>query len=70
MALKLRRQADVITNENLSHLRSTRQPEPLRTGAGSFKRVLGSAHTGNSARLTVSVREAPRGARLVEDEPR
>src|SRR5438270_13151296 len=48
MALKLRRQAEVITNENLAHLDSRRDPKPLRPGAGSFKRVLGSsprAHT-------------------------
>jgi len=42
MALKLRRQAEMITNENLPHRSSERHPRPLRTGAGSLKRVLGS----------------------------
>ena len=30
------------TNENLPRRRSKRHPDPLRTGAASFKRVLGS----------------------------
>src|SRR5918996_3482037 len=38
---KLRRRAEVITNKNLSHRSSSRHPEPLGTGADSFKRVLG-----------------------------
>jgi hypothetical protein len=41
MALKLRRQAGMITNENLRNRSSRRQPAPLGTGADSFKRVLG-----------------------------
>src|SRR6266516_1662089 len=44
MALKLRRQAEMIINENLSHRSARRHRDPLRTGAGSFKRVLGSGH--------------------------
>src|SRR6266446_5951238 len=43
MALKLRRQAEMITNENLSPRSSRRHPDPLGTGAGSFKRMLDSA---------------------------
>ena len=42
MALKLRRQAEVFTNESLAHRISTCPPDGLGTGAGSFKRVLGS----------------------------
>ena len=43
MALKLRRQTEVITDENLAHRRARRHPRPLGTGADSFKRVLDSA---------------------------
>jgi hypothetical protein len=43
MALKLWRRAELITNDNLSHCSLRRHPTPLRTGADSFKRVLGSA---------------------------
>ena len=42
MALKLRRQAGMITNKMLAHRNSRRDPEPLGTGAGSFKRLLGA----------------------------
>ena len=41
MALKLRRQAGVFTNGILLHRMSGRPPDSLRTGADSFKRVLG-----------------------------
>ena len=33
----------MITNENLAHRSSARHPQPLGTGADSFKRVLGCA---------------------------
>src|SRR6266550_6738659 len=42
MALKLRRPAGMITKGILSHRASGRPPDVLRTGAGSFKRLLGS----------------------------
>jgi hypothetical protein len=43
MALKLRRQAGMFTNESLQHRTSRCHLDLLRTGAASFKRVLGSA---------------------------
>jgi hypothetical protein len=43
MALKLRRGLEVITNGMLAHGISGRPADVLRTGAGSFKRVLGCA---------------------------
>ena len=45
MALKLRRRAEMVTNEDLLHRSGTRHPRLLRTGADSFKRVLGSVST-------------------------
>jgi hypothetical protein len=42
MALKLRRRLEVFTNGILQHRMFRRDPEPLGTGADSFKRVLGS----------------------------
>jgi hypothetical protein len=41
MAFKLRRRAEMITNENLPNRNSRRNRNPLGTGAVSFKRVLG-----------------------------
>src|SRR5712664_884699 len=41
MALKLRRQAEMITTENLPHRNCWWQSDWLGTGAASFKRVLG-----------------------------
>src|SRR5712692_9018155 len=43
MALKLRRRVGVFTNGILPHRISGRPLDLLRTGADSFKRVLGSA---------------------------
>jgi hypothetical protein len=40
MALKLRRQAGMFTNESLQHRTSRCHLDLLRTGAVSFKRVL------------------------------
>src|ERR671924_1765069 len=53
MALKLRRRIRRFTNESLSPLRSPRQLDSVRTGAGSFKRLLGRAlpRTGAISRL-------------------
>src|SRR6267378_4954371 len=42
MALKLRRQAEMITNENLPHRNCWWQSDWLGTGAASFKRLLGA----------------------------
>src|ERR1041385_5363191 len=50
MALKLQRRAEMITSENLLHRRLRRHPDQLRTGAGSFKRLLGSPYKTPSAR--------------------
>src|SRR5436309_2197541 len=41
MALKLRRRTGMFTMQNITRS-SARHPNPLGTGAGSFKRVLGS----------------------------
>src|SRR5919204_5679020 len=41
MALKLRRRIRTFTNVSLSLRNSVCQPDSLRTGAASFKRVLG-----------------------------
>jgi len=46
MALKLRRRAEVFTNGILPHRTRGRPPDRLRTGAGSFKRLLGSFSPG------------------------
>src|SRR2546426_5900215 len=44
----------VITNENLPHRVSKRHPEPLGTGAGSFKRVDRKSTRLNSSHLVIS----------------
>src|SRR5262245_43357178 len=45
MALKLRRQTGGFTNGMLAQRASGRPPDPSRTGADSFKRVLDSTRT-------------------------
>ena len=65
MALKLRRQAGMITTEILLHRFSGRAPEALRAGADSFKRLLGG---GISDRYSSSPRAASRAMRGVNTQ--
>src|SRR5437867_9694234 len=52
MALKLRRQAGIFTNGILQRRSTGDDPQSLRTGAGSFKRVLGGRPTGPASQPT------------------
>src|SRR2546425_11480552 len=59
MALKLWRQAELFTNESLPHRISRCHPASLRTGAASFKRVLGSMTSASRRKLEVRVQLRP-----------
>src|SRR5579859_5993253 len=66
MALKLRRQAGVITDKNLRNRSCRCHRGPLGPGAGSFKRVLGATAT---QLLVIAVGELGDESRLNRNPP-